>query len=75
MMQVFLQRNHIFVPITGIVPLYCENIFKQIEEKKKAGDKTEFEVGVDLFYYTYTLIYMYTYRNTLYKYLFLFTKS
>lgn len=28
----------------GIVPLYCENIFKQIEEKKKAGDKTEFEV-------------------------------
>ncbi|KAH9524310.1 Kinesin-like protein kif28p [Bulinus truncatus] len=28
----------------GVVPLFCENIFKGIDEKKKAGDKTEFEV-------------------------------
>ncbi|XP_052091437.1 kinesin-like protein KIF28 [Mytilus californianus] len=28
----------------GIVPLYCENIFKQIEEKKAGGEKTEYEV-------------------------------
>ncbi|KAK6970706.1 kinesin-like protein KIF28P, partial [Biomphalaria glabrata] len=28
----------------GVVPLFCENIFKGIDEKKKSGDKTEFEV-------------------------------
>ncbi|XP_069121894.1 kinesin-like protein KIF28P [Argopecten irradians] len=28
----------------GIVPLFCDNIFQQINEKKTAGDKTEFEV-------------------------------
>lgn len=28
----------------GVVPQFCENIFKGIEEKKAAGDESEFEV-------------------------------
>ncbi|CAL1536203.1 unnamed protein product [Lymnaea stagnalis] len=36
----------------GVVPLFCENIFKGIEEKQKAGDKTEFEV-------TYSMLEIY----------------
>ncbi|OWF37465.1 Kinesin-like protein KLP6 [Mizuhopecten yessoensis] len=28
----------------GVVPLFCDNIFQQITEKKNSGDKTEFEV-------------------------------
>ena len=30
--------------ITGIVPLFCDAIFKGIEAKLEAGEKTEFEV-------------------------------
>lgn len=28
----------------GIVPQFCEKIFTQIEEKKAAGDATEFQI-------------------------------
>lgn len=28
----------------GIVPMFCDDVFKQIEAKKAEGDKTEFEV-------------------------------
>lgn len=33
------------VPV-GIVPLFCDDVFKQIEAKKAEGDKTEFEVSI-----------------------------
>ncbi|PVD36027.1 hypothetical protein C0Q70_02997 [Pomacea canaliculata] len=32
----------------GVVPLFCEAIFKGIDEKKKSGDKTEFEVSFSM---------------------------
>lgn len=28
----------------GVVPLFCENMFKGIDAKKAAADKTEYEV-------------------------------
>lgn len=28
----------------GIIPLFCNDIFKEIDEKKKSGDETSFEV-------------------------------
>lgn len=31
--------------ISGIVPIYCENLFKQIDEKKAGGATEQFEVG------------------------------
>lgn len=30
--------------ILGIVPLFCEKIFKQIDEAKAGGDTTEFQI-------------------------------
>ncbi|XP_059144638.1 kinesin-like protein KIF28P isoform X3 [Physella acuta] len=36
----------------GVVPLFCENMFKGIDEKKKAADKTEYEV-------TYSMLEIY----------------
>ena len=30
--------------IAGIVPLYCETLFRQTDEKKAAGGKEEYEV-------------------------------
>ena len=37
----FLSSFHLY---TGIVPMFCDDVFKQIEAKKAEGDKTEFEV-------------------------------
>lgn len=28
------------------MPLFCDDVFKQIEAKKAEGDKTEFEVSI-----------------------------
>ena len=30
--------------ITGIVPIFCEEIFKGIDEKKQGGDQAQYEV-------------------------------
>ena len=34
--------------VSGIVPMYTESLFKQIDEKKAAGAKENFEVGHSL---------------------------
>ena len=36
--------------ISGIVPLYCETLFKQTDEKKAAGSKDEYEVCLVIHY-------------------------
>ncbi|ESO96408.1 hypothetical protein LOTGIDRAFT_115884, partial [Lottia gigantea] len=37
----------------GVVPMFCEEIFKGIEEKKAAGAEIEFEVQKNLFSYSF----------------------
>jgi len=31
--------------LSGIVPIYCENLFKQVDEKKAAGVTDDYEVS------------------------------
>ena len=32
--------------LLGVVPILCEELFKGTDEKKKSGDKTEYEVNI-----------------------------
>ena len=34
----------LLINFSGVVPLFCENVFKGIDAKKAEGDTTEFEV-------------------------------
>ena len=36
--------SHLSFITTGIVPRFCEKIFNQIDEKKAAGEATEYQV-------------------------------
>ena len=44
MWEVINSKTIILHLITGIVPIFCEEIFKGIDEKKQGGDEAQFEV-------------------------------
>ena len=41
--------------LTGIVPIFCEEIFVGIDEKKQAGDEAQYEVLFVLKFYSFVL--------------------
>ena len=47
-MNTCIFKNIIFCYVIGIVPVFCEQIFVGIDEKKQAGDTGQFEVLINI---------------------------
>ena len=35
---------YVYCAYTGIVPIFCETLFKEVDEKRSEGSATEFQV-------------------------------
>ena len=59
-MYKFKKKTMFFPHIIGIVPIFCEEIFVGINEKKQGGDTAQYEVLkiIIILYTLFSLVFM-----------------